>query len=94
MENSQSDTLQNQDEQEVSTVNSLVEENRLLKEKAAQLVKFIQQVLYDKTGVLFICGEAGEKDQNGMAEYIFVAPTYGVDWHMVYKRVRAEGPGY
>lgn len=32
----------------------------------------------------FICGEAGEKDQNGMPAKIMVAPAYGVDFHYEY----------
>lgn len=30
-------------------------------------------------GVYFICGEAGEKGQDGLPEMILVCPAYGVD---------------
>ena len=30
-------------------------------------------------GVYFICGEAGEKDQNGIPEHIHICPAYGSD---------------
>lgn len=30
-------------------------------------------------GVYFICGEGGEKDQNGLPEVIHVCPAYGAD---------------
>ena len=30
-------------------------------------------------GVYFICGEGGEKDQNGIPEQIHVCPAYGSD---------------
>jgi hypothetical protein len=37
-------------------------------------------------GVFFICGEAGEKDQNGIPEQIHICPAYGSD--VVYRYVR------
>lgn len=37
-------------------------------------------------GVYFICGEAGEKDQNGIPEQIHVCPAYGSD--ITYRYVR------
>ena len=44
-------------------------------------------------GVYFICGEMGEKDQNGLPEQLLVVPAYGCDWHMVYKRTdKISGP--
>ena len=46
----------------------------------------------EQTGHYFISGELGEKDQNGLPEYIQVVPAYGVDWHMLYKRDRSFGP--
>ena len=51
-----------------------------------------QTILYEKIpDTPFICGEGGEK-KNGMPEYFFISPTYGVDvgctYH--YKRVDNE----
>ena len=41
----------------------------------------------------FICGEAGEKDQNGMPAKIMVAPAYGVDFAYEYVyNGRVTGP--
>lgn len=37
-------------------------------------------------GVYFICGEAGEKDQNGIPEHIHICPAYGSD--VVYRYIR------
>lgn len=37
-------------------------------------------------GVYFICGEAGEKDANGMPEQIHICPAYGSD--VVYRYIR------
>ena len=34
----------------------------------------------------FVCGEHGEKDQNGLPKYIEVCPADGVDWSHVYER--------
>jgi hypothetical protein len=40
-------------------------------------------------GVYFICGEAGEKDDMGLPEYIHVCPAYGADFRAttMYKKV-------
>lgn len=44
-------------------------------------------------GIPFICGEGGEKDQNGLPEKLFVCPGYGVDWFQVYERTNTtNGP--
>lgn len=41
----------------------------------------------------FICGEMGEKDQNGMPAKIMVAPAYGVDFSYEYVyNGRVTGP--
>ena len=41
----------------------------------------------------FICGEAGDKDQNGMPAKIMVAPAYGVDFAYEYVyNGRVTGP--
>jgi len=34
----------------------------------------------------FICGEIGEKDQNGLPKYIQICPAYGLDWSHIYER--------
>ena len=34
----------------------------------------------------FVCGERGEKDQNGLPQYIDVCPAYGVGWYQVYEK--------
>jgi hypothetical protein len=43
-------------------------------------------------GVYFICGEAGEKDANGMPEYIHTCPSYGSDVSYVYMRRSFSNP--
>ena len=39
----------------------------------------------ERTGAYFICGEAGDKDDLGLPEYIHVCPTYGLDGIAAYK---------
>jgi len=34
----------------------------------------------------FVCGEMGEKDQNGLPDRIEICPAYGVDWSQIYER--------
>ena len=40
----------------------------------------------EKTGSFFICGEAGESDENGLPEFILVCPQMGENTTAVYKR--------
>lgn len=40
----------------------------------------------ERTGVFFICGEGGEKDEMGLPEYISVCPAYGLDGFAYYKK--------
>jgi hypothetical protein len=45
------------------------------------------EVLVEKLGnIYFICGEGGEKDDNGLPKQIHVCPAYGCDWFMRYER--------
>lgn len=34
----------------------------------------------------FICGELGQKDDNGMPDKLMVCPAYGVDFFYIYER--------
>jgi len=36
--------------------------------------------------IYFICGEGGQKDDNGLPENILICPAYGVDWFQVYQK--------
>lgn len=50
---------------------------------------FTHSFAADKVGdVYFICGESGEKDQNGLPNHIWVCPAYGVDWFQVYTKTQ------
>jgi hypothetical protein len=49
--------------------------------------KIIHRIYADKfPDTYFVCGEHGDKDQNGLPKYIEVCPAYGVDWSHVYER--------
>lgn len=34
----------------------------------------------------FICGEGGDKDDNGLPDRLLVCPAYGCDWFQVYEK--------
>jgi len=38
------------------------------------------------SGSYFISGEAGEKDQNGLPEAVYICPSYGVDFVVRYEK--------
>lgn len=43
----------------------------------------------------FICGVAGKVQEDGMNEYILVAPAYGADGFALYKKYKQySSPGY
>jgi hypothetical protein len=49
--------------------------------------KIIRRVYVDHfPDTYFVCGESGNKDQNGLPDRIEVCPAYGVDWTQVYER--------
>lgn len=75
-------------EQETDAILKLAEENERLK-------TIIRHAVADRTGVYFICGEAGEKDANGLPEKIMVCPAMGADGFAVYERkVQYTAPAY
>jgi len=50
---------------------------------------------YKDTGVYFITGEMGEKDDVGLPEQILICPTHGLAGFAVYKKVKNyTEPGY
>lgn len=62
-----------------------LEEIQRLKDKCDKLATMLRRVFPEKfSGTYFICGEAGEKDSNGMPKNIFVAPAFGVDFSYEY----------
>lgn len=48
---------------------------------------FLHAYAADKRGdIYFICGEGGQKDQNGLPDKIYICPAMGVDWFQVYEK--------
>jgi hypothetical protein len=53
----------------------------------ARLRKIVQHIYAERIpNTFFICGEAGDRDANGLPEKILVCPAYGADWSAVYTR--------
>ena len=49
----------------------------------------------EQSGLYFICGEGGEKDEMGLPEMISVCPAYGLDGMAMYKKHKDySAPGY
>ncbi len=40
----------------------------------------------EKGNVFFICGEAGEIDNNGLPDTVFICPSMGLDWNVAYSK--------
>jgi hypothetical protein len=59
-----------------------------LREENEKMKYFLRHNVFAEKqyGVYFICGEGGEKDQNGIPEQIHVCPAYGSD--VVYRYIR------
>lgn len=49
-----------------------------------KLLKVWAHSAAEKTGLFFVCGQAGEVDQMGLPEHIFVCPSYGLDGMAMY----------
>jgi hypothetical protein len=64
------------------------EEVLLLRKKVEKYETILKHAMPEKSGVFFICGEAGEKDSMGLPERIMVCPTYGLDGFASYKKDR------
>lgn len=49
----------------------------------------------ERSGLYFICGEAGERDQMGLPEHILICPAYGSDGMAMYTMSKPySAPGY
>lgn len=60
-----------------------------------KLLKIWKHSSAEKTGAYFICGEAGDKDDLGLPQYIHVCPSYGLDGIASYKLDKKySGPGW
>lgn len=58
-------------------------------EKEIDLLRdIIRHLLADRTGVYFICGESGDRDEMGLPERILVCPSYGAAGTAVYTKTQ------
>jgi hypothetical protein len=71
------------------TRDELIEHVEELQARCEQLIRILRHLLPDRSEMFFICGEAGQQDEDGLPEAIQVCPTYGADWSALYRR---EGP--
>ena len=62
------------------------EEVLLLRKKVEKYETILKHAMSEKTNLLFICGEAGEKDDMGLPQKIMVCPAYGLDGFAMYKK--------
>jgi hypothetical protein len=61
-------------------------DNQRLREKCDKQAMFFRQYFVEKyPDTPFISAVIGERDQNGMPKYIWVVPSYGVDFSYVYE---------
>jgi hypothetical protein len=60
-----------------------------LKEKCNKQTNILRHVFADRfPDTFFICGESGDKDEDGLPDHIMVCPAYGCDWFVAYARVK------
>jgi len=76
------------DSSAAETISRLQDENKKLK-------SIIQHAVAERTGLFFICGEIGEKDNVGLPEKIMVCPSFGLDGFAIYtKSTSYSAPSY
>lgn len=66
-----------------------------LEEQNLKLKTMIRHAVAERTGVYFICGEAGAKDNVGLPEKVLMCPAFGSDGFAIYtKTSEYSAPGY
>ena len=77
-----------------SEISLLKSENERLREKCNRLIMMCRHLDPERfPGTFFIHMHTGEKDVNGMPEYLHVVPAFGVDFNYIYKRTeKTWGP--
>ncbi len=69
-----------------STISLLRSDNERLREKCDKQAMFFRQYFPEKyPDTPFISAVIGERDQNGVSKYLWVAPAFGVDFSYVYE---------
>ena len=71
------------------------EEVLLLRKKVEKYETILKHAMSEKTGVFFISGEAGERDNNGLPDTVFICPAMGLEWSVAYRKDRDySAPGW
>jgi len=71
------------------------EEVLLLRKKVEKYETILKHAMAEKSGVFFISGEAGEIDNNGLPDTVFICPAMGLDWSVAYRKDRDySAPGW
>ena len=71
------------------------EEVLLLRKKVEKYETILKHAMAEKSGVFFISGEAGEIDNNGLPDTVFICPAMGLDWSVAYRKDRDyDAPGW
>lgn len=61
------------------------------REQFEALKKMFYHIIPEKMpDTYFICGEGGSKDDNNLPEFILICPAYGVEYSVVYKKVKSN----
>ena len=47
----------------------------------------------EKTGQLFVCGQSGAVDDQGLPDYLHICPTYGLDKFVIYTKTNSDPIG-
>lgn len=61
------------------TERELRDEIEQLTQKNDRLLTLLRHLFPEKSGEFFICGKGGERDAQGLPDYIMICPTYGAD---------------
>ena len=70
----------------IPNIQDYYKEVLLLRKKVEKYETVIRHAMFEKTGVFFICGEAGEKDSMGLPDQILICPANGLDGFASYKK--------
>jgi hypothetical protein len=70
------------------------EDIKMMMERFERMSKFLRHNVFPEKlfGVFFICGEAGEKDINGIPEEVHICPAYGSDVTYRFTRGKSYAP--
>jgi hypothetical protein len=79
------------DESRIKHLEAEIERLKTKCDKQAMILKRLNPTLFPD--ILFITGDIGSKDSNGMPEALLVCPAYGVDFAYRYERTdKVTGP--